>query len=222
MLTEYDIIFRLIFSAFLGGLIGLEREKHSQPAGLRTHIILAIGSSIAMCISINLSMQFHTTATNGDPERLAAQVISGIGFLGAGAIFRYGTGVKGLTTASSLWTTAIIGLSVGAGYTNIGVVATILVLFVLVGLDIFEKTYLRGSATRTVYIKGNDRPRFVEEIKSLLSQFNISIKSVNFSKDVQNNEIEIESITKVLYDQDLDGIIGAVSRVEGIVTFKIN
>ncbi|HNW35138.1 MAG TPA: MgtC/SapB family protein, partial [Candidatus Ozemobacteraceae bacterium] len=94
MLTEYDIIFRLIFSAFLGGLIGLEREKHSQPAGLRTHIILAIGSSIAMCISINLSMQFHTTATNGDPERLAAQVISGIGFLGAGAIFRYGTGVK--------------------------------------------------------------------------------------------------------------------------------
>ncbi|HNW35139.1 MAG TPA: hypothetical protein PKM25_09430, partial [Candidatus Ozemobacteraceae bacterium] len=123
---------------------------------------------------------------------------------------------------SSLWTTAIIGLSVGAGYTNIGVVATILVLFVLVGLDIFEKTYLRGSATRTVYIKGNDRPRFVEEIKSLLSQFNISIKSVNFSKDVQNNEIEIESITKVLYDQDLDGIIGAVSRVEGIVTFKIN
>lgn len=221
MLTEYDIIFRLLFSAFMGGLIGLEREKHSQPAGLRTHIILAVGSSIAMCISINLAIQFHTVATNGDPERLAAQVISGIGFLGAGAIFRYGSGVKGLTTAASLWTTAIIGLAVGAGYMNIGVVATVLVLFVLIALDMFEKFYLQGSATRTIQIKGFDRPRFIQEIKELLATFNISIKSISFSKDVQNNEIEIETITKVLYEQDLDRIIGSVSKIEGIIRFKI-
>lgn len=221
MLTEYDIIFRLLFSAFMGGLIGLEREKHSQPAGLRTHIILAVGSSIAMCISINLAIQFHTVATNGDPERLAAQVISGIGFLGAGAIFRYGSGVKGLTTAASLWTTAIIGLAVGAGYMNIGVVATVLVLFVLIALDMFEKFYLQGSATRTIQIKGIDRPRFIQEIKELLATFNISIKSISFSKDVQNNEIEIETITKVLYEQDLDRIIGSVSKIEGIIRFKI-
>ncbi|MBF0548461.1 MAG: MgtC/SapB family protein [Candidatus Riflebacteria bacterium] len=136
MLSETEIIVRLIISAFLGGLIGLEREAHSQPAGLRTHIILAVGSAIAMCISINLAIQFHSQTTNGDPERLAAQVISGIGFLGAGAIFRYGTTVKGLTTASSLWTTAIIGLAVGAGYLNIGIVSTILVLFVLIGVSV--------------------------------------------------------------------------------------
>ena len=104
MLTQYDVILRLLVAGILGGLIGFEREMHHQPAGLRTHIILVLGAALAMCMSINLSMQFHTTASNGDPERLAAQVISGIGFLGAGAIFRFGAGVKGLTTASSLWT----------------------------------------------------------------------------------------------------------------------
>lgn len=123
----------------LGGIVGLERELHDQPAGLRTHIILVLGATIAMCISINLSTQFHTVAANGDPERLAAQVISGIGFPGGGAIFRYGASVKGLTTAASLWTTAIIGLAVGAGYFIIGVAATACVLFVLIALDTLEK-----------------------------------------------------------------------------------
>ena len=132
MLSQTDIFIRLLVAAALGGLIGLERERHDQPAGLRTHIILVLGATIAMCISINLSMQFHTVATNGDPERLAAQVISGIGFLGAGAIFRFGANVKGLTTAASLWTTAIIGLAVGAGYYLIGIASTVRVLFALI------------------------------------------------------------------------------------------
>ncbi|MBF0548614.1 MAG: hypothetical protein HQM08_29560 [Candidatus Riflebacteria bacterium] len=88
-------------------------------------------------------------------------------------------------------------------------------------MDFFEKSYLHGSGSRTVYIKGIDRPRLIEEVKALLSQFNISVKSVNFSKDVQNNEIEIETIAKVLYDQDMDRIIGALSKVDGINRFKV-
>jgi putative Mg2+ transporter-C (MgtC) family protein len=206
----------------MGGLIGLEREMHSQPAGLRTHIILAIGSTIAMVLSINMAIKFHSVATNGDPERLAAQVISGIGFLGAGAIFRYGAGVKGLTTASSLWTTAIIGLAIGSGDLPLGVAATGLTLFVLVALDFFEKRYLQGSTTRTVYIKGLDRPWFIREIKDLLTRFGISIKSISFSKDMQNNQMEIESIAKILLEQDMDKLIAEFSKIEGITSFKIN
>ncbi len=103
MISELEIVLRLGLSAVLGMVIGFDRERQNQPAGLRTHTILAIGSCLAMTISINLAIQYQPIA-NGDPSRLAAQVVSGIGFLGAGAILRYGTNVKGLTTATSLWT----------------------------------------------------------------------------------------------------------------------
>ena len=186
MLTQYDVILRLLVAGILGGLIGVEREMHHQPAGLRTHIILVLGAALAMCISINLSMQFHTTASNGDPERLAAQVISGIGFLGAGAIFRFGAGVKGLTTASSLWTAAIIGLAVGAGYFLIGVITTAIVLFALKGLDLVEKRLIRGRMTRTIIIRGADRPGFVDEVKSALTNFDIAMKSISLQKNLKN------------------------------------
>ena len=221
MLSEYDIIVRMVVAAILGGMIGLEREMHDQPAGLRTHIILVLGATAAMCISINLSMQFHTAAANGDPERLAAQVISGIGFLGAGAIFRYGAGVKGLTTATSLWTTAIIGLAVGANYFIVALVASLCVLFTLIALDIMEKKYLRTRTTRTIFVRGSDRPGFVEAVKGVMSNFGISVKSVCLSKNLASNEIEVESIAKVFFDQDLDDLVSAICKVDGVSDFRI-
>ena len=112
LISEGEILIRLGLAALLGMIVGFERERQNQPAGLRTHAILAIGSCLAMTVSINLAVQFVPYVPNGDPARLAAQVISGIGFLGAGAILRYGTNVKGLTTATSLWTVAIVGLAV--------------------------------------------------------------------------------------------------------------
>ena len=220
MLTQYDVILRLLVAGILGGLIGFEREMHHQPAGLRTHIILVLGAALAMCISINLSMQFHTTASNGDPERLAAQVISGIGFLGAGAIFRFGAGVKGLTTASSLWTAAIVGLAVGAGYFLIGGVTTATVLFALKGLDLVEKRLIRGRMTRTIVVRGADRPGFVDEVKSALTKFDIGLKSISLQKNLKNNEIQIETLAKVLPDQDLDAILGTMSKMEGLSEFR--
>ena len=221
MLTQLDLIMRLLVAGILGGLIGFEREMHHQPAGLRTHIILVLGAALAMCISINLSIQFHTAATNGDPERLAAQVISGIGFLGAGAIFRFGAGVKGLTTASSLWTAAIIGLAVGAGYFLVGVITTAIVLFVLKGLDLVEKKLIQGRLTRTIVIKGTDRPGFVDEVKSALLKFDIALKSVSLQKNLKNNEIQIETLAKVLPDQDLDAIVGTMSKMDGLSEFQL-
>lgn len=221
MLTQYDVILRLVVAAVLGGLIGLEREMHQQPAGLRTHIILVLGAALAMCISINLAIQFHSTATNGDPARLAAQVISGIGFLGAGAIFRFGTGVKGLTTASSLWTTAMVGLATGAGYLLIGAITTAIVLFVLKGLDIVEKKVIRGRMIRAIVIKGTDRPGFVEEVKATLTRFDIPLKSISLVKNVRSNEIQIETLGKVFPDQDLDAVVGAMSRMDGLSEFRV-
>ena len=112
----YEPFLGLLAAAGLGSLIGLEREIHGQPAGLRTHMILAVGASLAAILSISYSQFLSSPNLPSDPGRIVAQVVSGVGFLGAGAILRFGVSVKGLTTASSLWTTAIIGIACGSGY----------------------------------------------------------------------------------------------------------
>ena len=221
MITEQQIVLRLLAAAVLGGLVGLERERHNQPAGLRTHIILTIGSALAMCVSIDLAMQFQPYVPNGDPARLAAQVISGIGFLGAGAIFKYGTSVKGLTTATSLWTVAIIGLAVGAGHYFPALVATALLLLALSALDLLEKKYLVSTTTRTISMRVQDKPLMVDELEQVFHNLGIDIKSVSISKDVESNELEFEAIAKVSSQPDMDKLIGKLSHIQGVRTFEI-
>jgi putative Mg2+ transporter-C (MgtC) family protein len=221
LITEQQIVLRLLAAAVLGGLVGLERERHNQPAGLRTHIILTIGSALAMCVSIDLAMQFQPYVPNGDPARLAAQVVSGIGFLGAGAIFKYGTSVKGLTTATSLWTVAIIGLAVGAGHYFPAIVATALLLLALSALDLLEKKYLVSITTRTISMRVQDKPLMVDELKQVFHDLGIDIKSVSISKDVESNELEFEAIAKVSTQPDMDKLIGKLSHIQGVRTFEI-
>jgi len=216
MVPEYEILFRLLIAGLFGGLIGLERELNDQPAGLRTHIILVLGAALAMCVSINLAAQLE-----GDPGRIAAQVISGIGFLGAGAIFRFGSGIKGLTTATSLWTAAIIGLAVGAGYILMGLATTAVVLFALKGLDIAEKKLIRVRTTRTILIRGSGRKNFVQEVKEALAKFDIPVKSISFQNNLQCNEIQVKTIAKVLPEQDLEAIIQFISDMEGLCEIKV-
>ncbi|NLN06375.1 MAG: MgtC/SapB family protein, partial [Firmicutes bacterium] len=104
-----ELILRLFVSVLLGGLVGLERERHNRPAGLRTHILVCLGSALIMIVSF--AGFSGTFGFSGDPARIAAQVVSGIGFLGAGTILRQGGFVRGLTTAASLWVVAAVGLS---------------------------------------------------------------------------------------------------------------
>ena len=113
-MSVYEIIFKLALAGILGGLIGLERESLNRPAGLRTYTLVTVGSALAMIVSLDMYFQYYQTV-NADPGRIAAQVISGIGFLGAGTIMREGATVRGLTTAAGLWVVACIGLAVGAG-----------------------------------------------------------------------------------------------------------
>lgn len=212
LLPESIIVIRMLVAALLGGIIGLEREYHGQPAGLRTHIILCVGACLAMCLSINSSYY----GTHGDVERIAAQVISGVGFLGAGAIFKYGGGVRGLTTAASIWTTASIGLAAGSGIFVAASAGAAIVLFSLIILNSFEKSFIHEKITRTIVIKGSDHPRFLEEIKTHLNNFKIAVKSISFSKDVVNNQIEVKSVIKVFNDQDMDLIICDIQKINGV------
>jgi putative Mg2+ transporter-C (MgtC) family protein len=130
MPTDFEMIIRLLLTLILSGLIGLERQVHQRDAGLRTHILVALGSCLIMLTSMYV-FDIYKDKVSLDPARIAAGVITGIGFLGAGAIIREPERIRGLTTAASLWVAAGIGLAVGVGFNKVAIYTTVLVLIVL-------------------------------------------------------------------------------------------
>ena len=142
MLGNLEIIARLMLAAILSGLIGVERERLLWAAGLRTHMLVGVGACLIMIVSaFGFSDVLGTKNVELDPSRIAAQVVSGIGFLGAGTILLRGEAVKGLTTAASLWAVAAVGLAIGGGLYVAGIATTILLLTILAGLKPLQERY---------------------------------------------------------------------------------
>lgn len=137
-IADSDILIRIIFSIILGSIIGLERELTNKSAGLRTQIMVCLGSCLFTILSIYGFSTAVTLYPLGDPSRVAAQIITGIGFIGAGTVLRQGLTVTGLTTASTLWIVAAIGMACGCGKISIAVVSTVLAVAILVLIRIFE------------------------------------------------------------------------------------
>lgn len=140
-MNDIQIILRLFISTILGGFIGLERQLHRRAAGLRTHILVSVGSTLIMLTSLYI-FDIYKDKVPLDPARIAAGVITGIGFLGAGTIIRYGEEVRGLTTAASLWVVAAVGLAIGCGFYVAAVAATVIVLLALLALRRLESKIL--------------------------------------------------------------------------------
>jgi putative Mg2+ transporter-C (MgtC) family protein len=149
VLSNWDIALRLVFAALLGSVIGLERERLSWTAGLRTHMLVSVGSALIMIVSAYAFTEVlrdeHVVL---DPSRIAAQVVSGLGFLGAGAILLRGEVIRGLTTAASVWAVAAIGLAVGGGLYVAASVATAIILVILAGIKPLEERYHAARQTR--------------------------------------------------------------------------
>jgi putative Mg2+ transporter-C (MgtC) family protein len=142
-LSDAELIQRLLLAAVLGGLIGVEREWRNKEAGLRTNILIALGSAVFTLMSIEL-----TDARTGDTSRVAAQIVTGIGFLGAGAIMRTNAGIQGLTTAATIWVNAAVGVAAGGGEFHLAVITTGVTLAVLLVLQPIEK-YIDHRQTLT-------------------------------------------------------------------------
>jgi putative Mg2+ transporter-C (MgtC) family protein len=175
-ISHLDLIIRMVLAVVLGGLIGLEREWNNHAAGFRTHILVCLGSATIMLLSEYGFSDFVNEANvRIDPSRLAAQVVSGIGFLGAGAILRNGNVVKGLTTAASVWLVAAIGLSVGAGFITGALLCTFLVLISLYVLNKLEKHILRHRRTHEVEIMINEHPGFLSSVTSRFGEQGIQV-----------------------------------------------
>ena len=142
-MEDLELIKRLCLAAALGALLGLEREWRQKDAGLRTNTLIAMGSALFTMMSIDVS-----TGSGGDSTRIASGIVTGIGFLGAGAIMRKGSSIKGLTTAAMIWVNAAVGVAVGGGEYRVAIIATGVALAVLVALDPVERALARRHSLR--------------------------------------------------------------------------
>lgn len=138
---------RVFFAVLCGGLIGLERELKNKPAGIKTNILICLGSAIYTSISVLIAGSLSDTGHWGDPARISAQIVSGIGFLGGGTIIQARGTILGLTTAATIWVVAAIGICIGVGHWDIGVLCSLTVVVVLVGTNFFEDRVLGRSLT---------------------------------------------------------------------------
>lgn len=170
-------IARLGLSAILGGLIGFEREHSHRPAGFRTHILVAVGSALVMLTAVYMTDKFPD---NIDISRMPAQVVSGIGFLGAGTILREGFSVKGLTTAASLWAVSCIGLAVGSGF-YVGAFVGTFVIYIT--LNALKKVIVRGKAGKALYVEVKDLAEQVPRISKLIKRTGTVVHSMEVLYD---------------------------------------
>jgi len=215
VISHGEVILRLVVATAFGGLIGLERESHKRPAGSRTHILVCIGSALTMIISQYAFLEF-SGKLGYDPGRIAAQVISGIGFLGAGTILREGSTVKGLTTAASLWVVAGIGLAVGTGFYISGAVTTGLVVVVLVVFDRFERRFMLSKRDR-LFVQVSDRPGQLGSIASILGRYGVSIKEVDMETLGKGHEAAIHLSLEVPFSVPKDRLLDEITEVDGVI-----
>lgn len=153
MIANFEILSRLLMAALLGSVIGFERERLSWAAGLRTHMLVSVGACLIMLVSaFGFADVLGEKNVVLDPSRVAAQVVSGIGFLGAGSILLRGEVVKGLTTAASLWSVAGVGLAVGGGMYTAAIGATVIILVILAGIKPLERRFISVKQQRSIQL----------------------------------------------------------------------
>lgn len=209
--TLLSISIRLLLAMLLGGLIGLERESKRRPAGFRTHILICVGAALTTLTSQYLYLELHMYT---DLARLGAQVIAGMGFIGAGTIIiTKRNDVKGLTTAAGLWTTAIIGLCLGAGYFEGGITASLAVLFVELVLKKFEYKYIRKYTQAIFYIEFKKKGT-IKNISEIFDSNKMTIVDMEMNKA---NKMTKAFITiKVKNSKVIDSVIEKISEVENV------
>lgn len=188
---QFDILVRLLAAALLGAGLGLEREVHGHQAGMRTHMLVCLGSAVFTVLSIYGFPKMADTAPT-DPSRISAQVVTGIGFLGAGAIIKYGTNIRGLTTAASLWVVASIGLAAGAGAYFLAVACTLVALIALWPMHVLVgKLNLTGNELMRLEIGLKKLDGFAGVSRVLLSH-HVEIVTVATEKSKVGHEMVLE------------------------------
>jgi len=203
---------KIITAAIIGGIIGLERESVNRPAGFRTHILVCVAAAMIMDINIIMSLDY----ANADPTRLGAQVISGMGFLGAGTIIKEGASVKGLTTAASLWAVACVGLTIGSGHIFIAIWAMLIMLLTLKTFSNLENKFTKDRRSITLSIQTDTSPDRIGVITVILGSYNCKISHLSIEPDesLLSNTIKITYLLP--HGVKNEAIMKKLDTVEGI------
>jgi putative Mg2+ transporter-C (MgtC) family protein len=210
---QVDLSVRLLIAATLGALIGVEREIHGHPAGMRTHLLVALGSAIFTELSI---YGFPASVSNPvDPTRIAAQIVSGIGFLGAGAIIKDGASIRGLTTAASLWATAAIGLAAGVGDYLIGVTGAVIVVISLWPLNRVAERLRRADRLTIRLNVVVDRLEALGDMSRVLAAHRIEIVGVQTER-LELGKYAVGFEVRQRPGSNLVAAIEAVGRISGV------
>ena len=213
VMSSLYIFIRLIIAAVLGGIIGLEREKLNRPAGVRTHMIVCLGS----CLIMLLGEYMHEIDNTIDITRLGAQVVSGIGFLGAGAILKDGFSVRGLTTAATLWVVACVGLAVGGGFYSAGILTTIIVYSSLHFLGFTTKKGLRKNIS--VYVESLDNT--INNLQDFLTDNGLEVVDIGLVDNIKSDFIEIKFVVLVRNIKILTDLESEILSIEGVKSVHI-
>jgi putative Mg2+ transporter-C (MgtC) family protein len=224
----YEVILRLILAIIVGGLIGYEREYKNRPAGFRTHILVCLGATVISMIQLysiqettNMIIQYPVLASalKADIGRLGAQVITGVGFLGAGTIMHDKGSVKGLTTAASLWVVACIGLAVGLGYYFLTVASTIGVFIILVSLKQVEVHFFQKAKIQKLEVQYINKVELVTHMEEYFSSKNIKVQNIEFEIEEDEDALYKTSLYTILAPRHINTgeLIRDLCLYEGIV-----
>ena len=220
-ITTLGSIFKMLLSLALGGAIGYERKRKGQIAGVRTFALISMGATLAMILSIYVPQEY-LGLKNGDPARIAAQVITGIGFLGAGAIIQMKGSVRGLTTAAGIWMAAAIGMSVGVGMYVIAVVSTLLILATLILFERYERRINLVRETKFLHIVVSGGMPDVVPYKQLLKRHHIHLMDEFADVDYRQNTATL-SFVILLRDQcDYREFLDEIAAINNTLSISLS
>lgn len=211
--TTVGSIFKLCLSMLLGSLVGYERKRKGQAAGVRTFSLIAMGATLAMILSIYVPQEY-LGLKNGDPGRIAAQVITGIGFLGAGAIIQMKGSIRGLTTAAGIWMVATIGMAVGVGMYILSIIATALILFILVELERMEQHVSKGSESRIIRLRLGVILKDITEYRRVLRHNKITLQNVYVDYDFDAGETRLNLVVLLRESTDYIKLFGELEELQ--------
>ncbi|MBI2104736.1 MAG: MgtC/SapB family protein [Candidatus Omnitrophica bacterium] len=209
-MTDLVILQRLLLITLIAGAIGFERERRGRAAGFRTHILVGVGACLIMLTGLYLAESL-AGRTELDPTRMAAQVISGIGFLGAGTILRFRASVRGLTTAASLWTVGGVGVAVGAGFVHGALLTGLTLILVLFGLSRLEQA-MRKDWYQTLIVETVGTPEELVRVRALLAEYDLEIHDLDVKPGHQADRVRLEFQVKSAVDQPREEIIEHLRR----------
>lgn len=221
MISNGEIIFRLLLAALMGSIIGLERERLLWAPGLRTHMLVCVGSCLMMITSVfGFSDILGTPNVVLDPSRIASQVVSGIGFLGAGAILFRGNLIHGLTTAASIWSVAGTGLAIGGGLYFSAVAATAIILVILAGIKPLEEKYKSTNFDCKFYIRAKRGELSLKVFQKAMLGYSVFIKQFVVQSEIAHDYDEIEIVLTRVREKRVMEIIAALERIPCVLEVK--